>query len=209
MPRRHAFVTDAHARQSAGCVWRFAATFTRHSVPECIPSPVNEKPQFLHFLSGKRIMLSSLFANLDPHAGRIIGEHFKKLAEQLLGTAAATEAQAVATTRRRELRHKHREAAQAACRAVDAGMEPAAAVALIAARRGLEPERVAGWFHVEQKKPAARMRLRNVKIMRLAARGWTDADIARRYKMHKNSVNRIVRRMLKANPPSLPQLGAR
>lgn len=148
-------------------------------------------------------MLNTLIAQLDtldPTAGRALGQHFRDLGEQLLARARGAEELAAANERRRRLRAANRQAAAAALSAVAAGLEPAAAITLIATRRQLDPERVAGWFQVEQKKAAGRMRLRNVKIMRLARRGWRDAEIAAKYKLTSKHVNRIVRRMLRENP---------
>jgi len=40
---------------------------------------------------------------------------------------------------------------------------------------------------------------RNLEIMRLAARGWQSADIAKKFGLHRKSVDRLVRASLDAN----------
>jgi DNA-binding NarL/FixJ family response regulator len=150
-------------------------------------------------------MLNALLGSLDPVTGRMLGQEFKRLGEELLASATSAAELAAALDRRRQRRAANRKAAEAALRCVEAGMEPVAACALIATRRELEPEQVRGWLEIEHRKPAGRLRQRNRQIMRLAGRGWTDAAIAAKYQMHPKSVNRIVRRMLRANPSSVPQ----
>jgi hypothetical protein len=147
-------------------------------------------------------MLEALL-RLDPANSRILGEHLRAIADQLLGRAEAAHREDTADQRRREVARQAHQAARRALTMIERGQEPAAAVAAVAGE--LDPRQVQTWLAVEQRKAGQRRRLRNVKIMRLAGRGWTDDEIGRKFTMHRKSVNRIVRRMLRENPPTLLQ----
>lgn len=148
-------------------------------------------------------MLEALL-RLDPANSRILGQHFQQLADQLLARASTAATQAAGDERRRARARGAHQAAKVALRLTERGLEPDDAIARVARKHDLEPGQVRAWLEIERKKQGARKRLRNVKIMRLAGRGWTDKEIAAKYQMHAKSVNRIVRRMLRENPPTLP-----
>ncbi len=94
------------------------------------------------------------------------------------------------------------------------GLTPAAAIEAAAAEAGVPPETVLA--HVRRRardQAAADRRARDLAVMRLAGRGWRNAEIGARLGLHPHSVSRIVRRMLAtppaaADPPSLDAIVA-
>lgn len=146
-------------------------------------------------------------ASLGTEHSRILGQHFRKLADQLLARAEYDTRQAEQIQRRRERTRQNKQAAERALAMIQRGKDREEALTAVVGE--LELEQVAAWLVVFERKRSGRLRLRNVQIMRLVARGWTDGEIGRRYQMHRKSVNRIVRRLLRENPSSLPQPGAR
>lgn len=146
-------------------------------------------------------MFEQLLANIPADAKRHFGEELRAIAACILAQVERAEADARALTARRERTRRARDAALAAARAVERGAAPLAAAEEIAAARGLDAVQVRAWLEIERKKARGRARLRNRQMMRLAARGWSDREIGRKFKLHPKSVNRILRRMLRTNPP--------
>lgn len=86
------------------------------------------------------------------------------------------------------------------------GVDVETAITAIAVQEGVLIETVRYYYEKELRVRKRDERCRRDRdIMRLAARGWTNARIAARVGLHPDSVSRIVQRTLRATPPPLPE----
>ena len=82
-------------------------------------------------------------------------------------------------------------------RAIADGMDPTAAVAAVARNTGMPPATVTYWWTRSEKERAARERAaRDIEIVRLARRGWSNAGIADRFGISPRTVSGIVRKAI-------------
>lgn len=78
------------------------------------------------------------------------------------------------------------------------GMTADAAIRAAAQEAGVPVETVELWVARERRnRIEAERRRRQTEVMRLAARGWSNAAIAAEVGLHRNSVSRIVQRQLR------------
>ncbi len=144
------------------------------------------------------MMERSLLTSLDARSAQAFGEFYRDLSRELLDRAAdlaAEQAQRAALRARRD-------EALAVWRAVEhwreQGLVLADAVDATARRLDRAPaELFSAWCEVGRREATARRHRRNFAIVRLAARGWTDAEIGRRTSLHPKTVNRIIGRAIR------------
>ncbi len=78
---------------------------------------------------------------------------------------------------------------------VKSGADLADAIAEIARQSSLPmPTIEAHWWRLEKVREKQRRAKRDLEIIRLAGRGWTDARIAVKYELNPSTINRIVQR---------------
>lgn len=142
-------------------------------------------------------MLDKLLAGIDPAAKRAVGDYLRQVAEQLTVQADLAEDAARVNERRRARNAEARRAAAAVDTMVLEGIEPRQAIEAIAGRLGLDAAQIAAWWHAGRSQPGLRRRARDIEIMRLVARGWTNAQLCERFQVSESTVTRIVRRALR------------
>lgn len=137
---------------------------------------------------------------LDPQACRAMADYHRRLAARLDAAAELGEADDRATARRRARSDLARRLGERVARAVENGHAADRAIAVLARRAGIDPAQLRAWWQIARRKRRAAGRkpgsARDLEILRLAARGWTDAQLAARFKLDRSTVNRIVRRTL-------------
>jgi hypothetical protein len=154
-------------------------------------------------------MLEDILSSIDPAASRTLGTFYQRLADTLLAQAEYHEALAAANARRRARAAEARRAADAVDALVISGETPEAAIAAIAARLALDPVQIGAWWHHDRSRPRRVARQRDLEIMRLAGRGWTNAQLSAKFKLSESGVSRVIRRMLKARPATPPPANAK
>jgi AraC-like DNA-binding protein len=154
-------------------------------------------------------MLEDMLSSIDPATSRTLGTFCQRLADTLLAQAEYHEAVDAANARRRAKAAEARRAADAVAIRVERGETPEAAIADLAARLALDPAQIAAWWRQCWSRPRRAARRRDLEIMRLAGRGWTNAQLAAKFKLSESAVSRTIRRMLTARPASPPPATAK
>lgn len=140
-------------------------------------------------------LLGPLLVSADPAALRRISEALAREAAMLNAKAAELERIAAERARRRRRQADRAAALDAVRQAIRDGGDPAAAVAPAARRFGVDPQSLAAAARVDRRRWSATERThRNAEIIRLAAAGWPDREIAARVGLSLRQVNAIVRR---------------
>lgn len=142
--------------------------------------------------------LDSSLLELPPSALRTLCGFLQRLIAALSARAALLEEQ---ERRRRQVERLVNEhlpglGLRALERARETGDVPAA-IAAIACEAGVPLATVEAHYRLQMRDQlAAELHERNVMIMRMAGRGWSNAAIAKRLELHPSTVSRIVRRGL-------------
>ncbi|WP_119305048.1 hypothetical protein [Dongia deserti] len=142
-------------------------------------------------------MLEEIFAKADPATQAAIGRYLAELGAKLLAAADRDDELTRELERRRAGNERYRKLAALVTRLVLFGKEPDEAAGLIARRFHMDCVRLAAWWRSVEGRRAVR-RLRDKRILRHAAAGRHDAEIAALFGMHRKSANRVVRRMVRA-----------
>jgi DNA-binding NarL/FixJ family response regulator len=86
-------------------------------------------------------------------------------------------------------------------RAMASGHDLDKSVAIVAASLSALPDAIRHHWRLHERQKAARERQdRNQTIMALASRGWSNAQIAQRVKLHPHSVSRVLQTSLRQHP---------
>jgi DNA-binding NarL/FixJ family response regulator len=125
-------------------------------------------------------------------------------ARQLDQAAQALRRQAQAASARqafaRQVERRHDIGAQVA-----AAADPQAAAQAAARAHGLSVGQVQLWAdQATRKQPWIARQRRNREIMRLAARGWTNAQLADRFGLARETISRIITKQLRRAPRPRP-----
>lgn len=148
---------------------------------------------------------------MTPAMSRALGEHFEHIAAALKAQAEMAEADERGNARRRERAEAARRATSLVDRLTESGIAPDEAIDKVAELLQIERAQLAVHWRTAGGKPGRVKAARNRRIMRLAARGWSDAEIAAHMtpSLHPKSVNRIVRHMLRASAKAGPMPGSK
>lgn len=152
-----------------------------------------------------------IIASLPARAARILAAHYRRLADALELHANRIDQDARASERRRARFALSKQIWHLVENHSAAGMTFDGAVAAVARETGFEPDLI---HDLHRRLGSARRKLearrRNIEIVRLAGRGWHDAEIAHRVGLkHPKSVSRILRRMLESDRVTIvPSVGS-
>jgi hypothetical protein len=142
-------------------------------------------------------MLEAILKEADPKTRAAIGRYLQQLADQLLAAADSEDALTMELERRRAVNERYRALAPLLTRLVLHGKAPDAAADLVAQRFRLEAVRLAAWWRSIEGRRAVRA-LRDKRVIRNAAAGRHDAEIAARFGLSSAHVNRVVRRAVRS-----------
>ncbi len=155
------------------------------------------------------MLTQNFIASLDRATAIELAHSFEDVARRLRAHATLLEARA---QQRRESRHTIAKIKAGAWRAAIAAgaLNPERrfdddALEQAARRLGISPEATRSYVVQWRREAADEARARrNIEIMRLVARGWTNTQIAARVNLSPSYVGRIVRRMIALGAPPRP-----
>ncbi len=158
-------------------------------------------PDELPYIASQHREVVDLMADLPRDALRPVARFFAELARVAGSRATAHE---IALRRQREVsaRLKNLQSLGAVVAVLMAEGHSFDTISRTLEREGIPPETTLHYWkeHQRVQKRIERAR-RDRTIMRLAARGWTNKQIALRVGLHEKSVSRIIQRLLKNNHP--------
>lgn len=144
-------------------------------------------------------------ADLPAAALRQLGEHYRRVAEELLRRAARAEAMAADRARARARKAARARIWQTVEGLKLSGLQQDAAVDQAAHLLSLDPAVVAAnWQEAERTRGPHQRARRNLEIARRAAAGVPDAAIAAALGLHPKSVARLRRQLARARAFDLP-----
>lgn len=141
-------------------------------------------------------MIDQLLLGLEPASRRRVGEFLAELARRILADAGRAEEELASIAIRREKTAEIRRAAREVTELLLRDVPREEAVAIIAKRIECEPRRLALWWERDEGPKMARRR-RDLNIMQLAARGWSNAELGEKFSLSESAVSRVVRRELR------------
>lgn len=138
-----------------------------------------------------------ILSRLDADTAEALGELYAGLGRELLVQARYTAASQAGRERRRRRRAEARQIARLVDRETAAGKTARQAVAAAHALfPAWKPEHIGAVWMLFRQSASQRQARRDLEIVRLARRGLMNSEIAARFRLHKDTVSRIITRQL-------------